>query len=141
MYIPTESQPSCARAWIAAAMAIEHERDGYNVVIDIENPVAFDERDNALPLPAKPLSGYRSWDIGLGTGRGVTSLKAAQHLKVTSETSDAKVATSVIHFQTDATNDVLVIITGGNNKYPDPARKGREGHKAVLNAFEIKQIK
>ena len=95
----------------------------------------------ALPLPAKPLSGYRSWDIGLGTGRGVTSLQAAQHLKVTSATSDAKVATSVIHFKTDATNDVLVIITGGNNKYPDPARKGREGHKAVLNAFEIKQIK
>ena len=95
----------------------------------------------ALPLPAEPLRGYRSWDLGLGTGKGVTSLQAAQRVKVTSETSDAKVATSVIRFQTDATNDVLVIIAGGNNKYPDPARKRREGHKAVLNAFEIKQIK
>ena len=40
-----------------------------------------------------------------------------------------------------ASNDVLVIIAGGDNQYPDPARNRREGHKAVLNAFEIKQIK
>ena len=95
----------------------------------------------ALPLPAKPLPGYRNWSMGLGTGKGVTSIEEAKSVKVTSETSDAKVATSVIHFKTDATNDVLVIISGGDDKYPDPARKGREGHKAILNAFEIRQIK
>ena len=95
----------------------------------------------ALPLPVKPLPGYRNWSMGLGTGKGVTSIKEANRVKVTSETSDAKVATSVIHFKTDATNDVLVVISGGDDKYPDPARKGREGHKAILNAFEIRQIK
>ncbi len=48
---------------------------------------------------------------------------------------------SVIRFKTDGTNDVLVIIDGGNDDYPDPARKRREGSKAVLNAFQIEQIK
>ncbi|MHC4309825.1 MAG: hypothetical protein ACYSSN_07770 [Planctomycetota bacterium] len=95
----------------------------------------------AMPLPAKPLPGYRGWSMGLGTGKGVTSLKEAKSVKVTSVTSDAKVRTSVIQFRNDGSNDVLVIIDGGNNKYPDPARRGREGHKAILNAFEIKQIK
>lgn len=95
----------------------------------------------AMPLPSKPLSGYRGWSMGLGTGKGVTSLKEAKGVKVTSVTSDAKVSTSVIQFRNDGSNDVLVVIDGGNNKYPDPARRGREGHKAILNAFEIKQIK
>ena len=98
-------------------------------------------RVRALPLPAKPLSGYRSWDIGVGTGKGVTSIKEAKSIKVTSETSDGRVATSIIRFKTDATNDVLVIIEGGDNRYPDPARRRREGHKAILNAFEITQLK
>ena len=40
----------------------------------------------------------------------------------------------------NGSNDVLVVIDGGNNDYPDPARPGREGSKAVLNAFEIKQL-
>ena len=48
MYIPTQSQPSCARAWVTAATAIAPEGDGYNVVIDVEDPVALDERDNAV---------------------------------------------------------------------------------------------
>lgn len=95
----------------------------------------------AMPLPAKPLSGYRGWSMGLGTGKGVTLLKEAKGVKVTSVTCDANVCTSVIQFRTDGNNDVLVVFEGGNNKYPDPARSRREGHKAVLNAFEIKQIK
>ena len=49
----------------------------------------------------------------------------------------AEVGRSVIRFRTDGTNDVLVIIDGGDNEYPDPARPGREGSKAVLNAFEL----
>jgi hypothetical protein len=95
----------------------------------------------AMPLPSRPLPGYRGWDIGTGTGKGVTSILEASDIDVTSATSDAGVGKSVIRFKTDGSNDVLVIIDGGNNDYPDPARKGREGSKAVLNAFEIKQIK
>ena len=94
----------------------------------------------AMPLPAKPLPGYRGWDIGTGTGKGVMSIREAGNIDVTSVTSDAKVAKSLIRFKTDGSNDVLVVIDGGNNDYPDPARRGREGSKAVLNAFEIIQI-
>lgn len=94
----------------------------------------------AMPLPAAPLPGDRGWTLGLGTGKGVTSLKEAKNIKVTSETSDDKVATSVIRFKTDGSNDVLVIVDGGDNTYPDPARKGREGSKGILNAFKIDQV-
>jgi acetyl esterase/lipase len=95
----------------------------------------------AMPLPVQPLPGYRGWDIGTGTGKGVTSIQEDRDIDVTSVTADAKVGRSVIRFKTDGSNDVLVIIDGGNNDYPDPARRGREGSKAVLNALEIKQIK
>jgi len=95
----------------------------------------------AMPLGDKPLAGYRGWSMGLGTGKGVTSLLEAKNVKVTSVTSDAEVRTSVIRFHTDGSNDVLVVLDGGDDKYPDPARKGREGHKAILNAFEIRQTK
>ncbi len=95
----------------------------------------------AMPLPAEPLPGYRGWSMGVGTGRGVTSLREANNINATSVTSDGAVGTSRILFRTDGGNDVLVVIDGGGDKYPDPARKGREGHKAVLNAFEIKQTK
>ena len=94
----------------------------------------------AMPLPREPLKGYRNWSMGRGTGKGVTSIREAKMIKVTSVTSDDKVATSVIRFRTDASNDVLVILEGGDDKYPDPARRGREGHKAILNAFTIRQI-
>jgi len=65
--------------------------------------------------------------------------KEAKDVKVTSVTSDDQVATSAIRFKTDGSNDVLVIIDGGNDTYPDPARKGREGSKGIPNAFEIDQ--
>ncbi len=44
--IPTES--SCARAWVAAATAISSQVEAYNVVIDVDNPTKFDDRDNAV---------------------------------------------------------------------------------------------
>ncbi len=45
--IPTER--SCARAWVAAASAIiETSDEGYNVVIDIEDPCTHSARDNAV---------------------------------------------------------------------------------------------
>src|SRR5713226_1154806 len=49
MYLGIKTQPSCARAWVAAASAIIGSNDeGYNVVIDVENPVNHDERDNEV---------------------------------------------------------------------------------------------
>lgn len=49
MYHCIPTQPSCARAWVAAASAIiETGDEGYNVVIDVEDPWAHDEQDNAV---------------------------------------------------------------------------------------------
>jgi len=96
-------------------------------------------RVHAVPLPREPLAGYRGWALGTGTGTGVTPIAEARNVDVTSVTADKKVATSVIRFRTDGSNDVLVVIDGGNNDYPDPARRRREGSKAVLNAFRIEQ--
>ena len=76
-----------------------------------------------------------AWE-GAGTGTGVTSLKAAYNVDVTSVLSDDNVATSTIEFETDG-SDVLVVYDGGDNTYPDPARTGREGSKGILNAFEL----
>ena len=98
-------------------------------------------RVRAVPLPEARLSGYNGWDIGLGAGKGVTSIREARNINVTSVTSDEKVATSLIRFRTDGINDVLVIIDGGDNTYPDPARRRREGSKGVLNAFRLEQTR
>ncbi len=74
-----------------------------------------------------------------GTGTGVESLLEAYNIKVTSVLTDADVATSTIEFLTNG-SDVLVVYEGGDNSYPDPARSGREGHKGILNAFELKSL-
>jgi thymidylate synthase len=49
MYLPIPSQPSSARAWVVASAAV-HAAGGeaYNVVIDIENPLAEDTADTAI---------------------------------------------------------------------------------------------
>ncbi len=49
MYIGIPTQQSCARAWVAAASSIIKKGDeGYNVVIDVENPCDHDASDNAV---------------------------------------------------------------------------------------------
>ncbi len=49
MYIAIPTQKSCARAWVAAAMEImKHNDEGYNVIVDVENPVSFDSTDNEI---------------------------------------------------------------------------------------------
>ena len=48
MYLPTETQPSCARAWVEVASKISTSTEGYNVIIDVENPLAFDAKDTAI---------------------------------------------------------------------------------------------
>ena len=90
----------------------------------------------ALPVGA---TGCYDGVLGWGTGTGVTSITEAYNIDVTSTTSDAAVATSLIEFETDG-SDVLVTYVGGNNDYPDPARPDREGSKAILNAFEIIKV-
>lgn len=46
MHINLESQPSCARAWVAAASAIARSGEGYNVIIGVDDPLKFDAQDN-----------------------------------------------------------------------------------------------
>ena len=48
MYRGIPTQLSCARAWAAAASAIASDGEAYNVVIDVDNPTKFDDRDNAV---------------------------------------------------------------------------------------------
>ena len=50
MFLPRISRPSCTGAWLAASQAVYglagHE--GHHVVIDVDDPVAFSERDAAV---------------------------------------------------------------------------------------------
>ena len=47
MYLGIAPQKTCARAWVAAASALIDQRDeGYNVVIDVEDPWTHDDTDN-----------------------------------------------------------------------------------------------
>src|SRR4051794_19417802 len=48
MFTAIPTQPSSARAWVAAASAISAAVDAYNVVIDVDNPTKFDDQDNAV---------------------------------------------------------------------------------------------
>lgn len=49
MFQPVQSQRSCARAWVAACETIIATNDeGYNVVIDVENPIDHDDQDNEV---------------------------------------------------------------------------------------------
>jgi thymidylate synthase len=57
--------PSCARAWVAAAEAVVKDGDeAYDVIIDVADPTAFDERDNAVvKLVDGFLRGYKQYPI------------------------------------------------------------------------------
>jgi thymidylate synthase len=49
MYLPTQTQPSNARGWVAASAAVQAAGgEAYNVIIDIENPLAEDATDTAI---------------------------------------------------------------------------------------------
>jgi thymidylate synthase len=49
MYRGISPQQSCARAWVAAASAImENGDEGYNVIIDVTDPITHDEKDNEV---------------------------------------------------------------------------------------------
>jgi thymidylate synthase len=46
MYCGIPTKKSCARAWVAAASAIIETGEGYNVVIDVADPVNHDDKDH-----------------------------------------------------------------------------------------------
>jgi thymidylate synthase len=48
MYLQVDPQKSCARAWVAAALKVSPSGEAFNVVIDVEDPNAFDEKDNQV---------------------------------------------------------------------------------------------
>jgi hypothetical protein len=49
MYRGVKTEQSCARAWAAAASEIIRAGDeGYNVIIDVEDPVTHDDQDNQV---------------------------------------------------------------------------------------------
>lgn len=49
MYLAISEQRSCARAWVTAACKIiENGDEGYNVVIDVEDPLKHDDQDNEV---------------------------------------------------------------------------------------------
>jgi hypothetical protein len=48
MFVGIPTEPTCARAWVAAASAISNAVEAYNVVIDVDDPTKFDELDDAV---------------------------------------------------------------------------------------------
>ena len=48
MYRGIPTKKSCARAWVAAAAAIIDTSEGYNVVIDVGDPLTHDDKDNEV---------------------------------------------------------------------------------------------
>jgi len=93
----------------------------------------------ATALPPSPLPGYKGWNFGPGSGKGVTCIKEARNVSPSHVLEDERVATSSVTFTTDG-SDVLVIYEAGPNTYPDCARPGREGSRAILNAFIIERL-
>jgi len=93
---------------------------------------------NGVPLPGK--QNYKA-RLPVGTGKGVTSIQNAYNVAPQHVYKDSELVPSVIKFATDG-SDVLVIYQADRSEplYPDCARKGREGARGIVNAFEIIQI-
>jgi len=90
---------------------------------------------NGVPLPGK--QNYKA-SLPVGTGKGVKSIQNAYNVAPQHVYKDSELVPSVIKFSTDG-SDVLVIYQADRSEplYPDCARKGREGARGILNAFEI----
>ena len=83
------------------------------------------------------LSGWWKFD----EGKGVTAIENAYKVAPQHVLSDEELIPSVIKFATDG-SEVLIIYQADRSLplYPDCARKGREGARGILNAFELIQI-
>jgi hypothetical protein len=81
-----------------------------------------------------------TWKANLpkGDGKGVEPILNAYNVAPQHVLKDSELVPSVIKFKTDG-SDVLVIYEADRSEplYPDCARKGREGARGILNAFEI----
>jgi hypothetical protein len=79
--------------------------------------------------------------LPVGTDQGVISIQNAYNVAPQHVYKDSELVPSVIKFATDG-SDVLVIYQADRSKplYPDCARKGREGARGILNAFELIQL-
>jgi len=106
----------------------------------------------AGPLPARLVSNNPDSDalggkmtykakLPVGDGKGVKSIQNAYNVAPQHVYKDSELVPSVIKFETDG-SDVLVIYQADRSEplYPDCARKGREGARGILNAFELIQI-
>ena len=93
---------------------------------------------NGVPLPGK--QNYKAM-LPVGTGKGVKSIQNAYNVAPQHVYKDSELVPSVIKFSTDG-SDVLVIYQADRSEplYPDCARKGREGARGILNAFELIQL-
>ena len=96
----------------------------------------------SLDADGNPLPGGWTYKASLpvGTGKGVKSIQNAYNVAPQHVYKDSELVPSVIKFETDG-SDVLVIYQADRTEplYPDCARKGREGARGILNAFEIIQ--
>jgi len=96
----------------------------------------------SLDADGNPLAGGWSYKAMLpeGTGKGVESIQNAYNVAPQHVYKDSELVPSVIKFSTDG-SDVLVIYQADRSEplYPDCARKGREGARGILNAFELIQ--
>ena len=90
----------------------------------------------ANPNPSSPPPEYNGYSLPLGSGTGVTQIENDYDVWPTHYLSDDDLVPSLIKFETDG-SDVLVIYEADNTLWPDCARSGREGSRAILNAFEL----
>jgi hypothetical protein len=94
----------------------------------------------SLDADGNPMPGGWSYKAMLpeGDGKGVESIQNAYNVAPQHVYKDSELVPSVIKFVTDG-SDVLVIYQADRSEplYPDCARKGREGARGILNAFEI----
>ncbi|MHC4475386.1 MAG: hypothetical protein ACYTEL_07065, partial [Planctomycetota bacterium] len=90
----------------------------------------------ANPLPSSPPPEYNGYSLPLGSGTGVTQIENDYDVWPTHYYLDSQLVPSLIKFETDG-SEVLVIYEADNTLWPDCARPGREGTRAILNAFEL----
>ena len=110
---------------------------GAGMVLLIVGPITS---YGSILIVRKEFGGKMSYRARLpkGTGKGVKSIQNAYNVAPQHVYKDSELIPSVIKFSTDG-SDVLVIYQADRSEplYPDCARKGREGARGILNAFEI----
>jgi len=76
-------------------------------------------------------------DVGCG---GVEMLEGAYDVPIQQVTSDSELVPSVVRFRTDGSSTVLIVYENGCC-VTDTVRPGRQGGRAILNAFQLDIVK